>query len=139
MCLKEVVCPIRKTTLLFERLFEENAEAWISKANIYHLLQLIIIGKNNKALIVKWLHSFALISETLMLHQFFTIFPDVSDPPLFVASNSHLPSREMWCEELWVLLREGHLTWLSLANSAISLNDLYFPKWLSRLVFQNIT
>ena len=55
---------IRKITLLFVKLFEENAEAWIGETNICHLLQFIIIGENDKALIVKWLYTLSLISET---------------------------------------------------------------------------
>ena len=74
---------IRKITLLLKKLFEETAEAWIGKANIYHLSQLTI-GKNDKALIVKWLDTLLLISETLMLRQFFRMFPSTSTVMLLV-------------------------------------------------------
>lgn len=44
---------IRKITLLFVKLFEENAVAWIGETNIWHLLQFTITEENDKALIVK--------------------------------------------------------------------------------------
>lgn len=138
MCLKEVVCPSEKPHYYLRSFLKKMQKHGLAKQTFIIYLQLIIIGENNKALIMKWLYSFSLISETLMLHQVFTMFPDISDPQLFVASNSHLPSREMWFREMWVVLREGHLTWLSPANSATALSDLYFPKWLSQLVFWNI-
>lgn len=138
MRLKEVVCSSEKPHYYLRSFLKEMQKQGLAKQTFIIYLQRIIIEKNNKALIVKWLDSFSLISETLMLYQVFTMFPDISDPQLFVASSSHLPSREMWFREMWVVLREGHLTWLSPANLAISLNDLYLPKWLSQLVFQNI-
>lgn len=93
----EWICmSIRKNTWLFEKLFEENAEAWIGKVNIYHLLQLAIIGK-------KW-HS---LNCEAIWHLIIDFRNSNAAPVLYnvpwcfrstdtVAINSHLPTRDAW-------------------------------------------